>query len=300
MNIIGHTKERQHLEDILRRKNISQMYLFLGPESIGKNQVAFQFGCALVGESSFEVTTEKPTPINVRILEPEIVVRRGVTRKKTLGVLLVREELHILKTSPGAGRYTVLIVRDAHLLTQAAQNLLLKFSEEPDATAVIIFVTHERSSLLETLCSRLEEIRFRFIAEDILKKEGEDHGLLVDTDIPDFFFQLGRPGVLFQAKENPKRFLKKKEQLTKLFRLSSLSLRERLTLAEELAVDVPSSIQLLEWFIPGLYQKTKKLSSENQAKHLLLVASIQEALFELKRADVQPRMTLEHLFLSLR
>lgn len=300
MNIIGHTKERQYLEGIVQRKNISQMYLFLGPESIGKNSVAFDFACALVGEPNFEVSVEKPVPLNVRILEPEMVVRRGVVRKKTLGVLSVREELRILKTSPGADRYMVLIVRDAHLLTQAAQNLLLKFSEEPDATAVIIFVTHERSSLLETLCSRLEEVRFRFIAEDTLKKEGGEYGLIVGTDIPDFFFQLGRPGVLFQAKENPKRFLKKKEQLTKLFRLSALSLRERLSLAEELAVDVPSSIQLLEWFIPGLYQKTKTLSAENQAKHLLLVASIQETLFELKRADAQPRMTLEHLFLSLR
>ncbi|MCW1888452.1 MAG: hypothetical protein KIH67_002760 [Candidatus Moranbacteria bacterium] len=300
MNIIGHTKERQYLESIVQRKNISQMYLFLGPESIGKNSVAFDFACALVGEPSFEASAEKPMPLNVRVLEPEMVVRRGVARKKTLGVLLVREELRILKTSPGTGRYTVLIVRDAHLLTQAAQNLLLKFSEEPDATAVIIFVTHDRSSLLETLCSRLEEIRFRFVGENILKKEGKEHGLMIGTDIPDFFFQLGRPGILFQAKENPKRFLKKKEQLTKLFRLSALSLRERLALAEELAVDVPSSIQLLEWFIPGLYQKAKTLSAENQAKHLLLVASIQETLFELKRADVQPRMTLEHLFLSLR
>ena len=300
MNIIGHTKERKYLESILQRKNISQSYLFLGPESIGKECIAFQFACMLVGESDFRSSGDKPTPLDVRILEPEMVVRRGVTRKKTLGVLSVKEELRILKTSPGIGQYKVLIVRDAHLLTQASQNLLLKFSEEPDATAIVIFVTHERGGLLETLCSRLEEVRFRFVPEETLKKEGESLGLEVSADIPDFFFQLGRPGIIFQAKENPKRFLKKKELLTKLFRLSSLSLRERLALAEELALDVPSSIQLLEWFIPGLYQKAKNLSADNQARHLVLVASIQETLFELKRADVQPRMTLEHLFLSLR
>ncbi len=300
MNIIGHTKEWEYLESILKRKNISQSYLFLGPESIGKELVAFRFACTLVGESDFKPSGDTPMPLNVRVLEPETVVRRGVIRKKTLSVLSVREELRILKTSPRGGLYKVLIVRDAHLLTQAAQNLLLKFSEEPDATAIIIFVTHERGGLLETLCSRLEEMRFRFVPEETLKNEGRVLGLEAGVDIPDFFFQLGRPGILLQAKENPKRFLKKKELLTKLFRLSSLSLRQRIALAEELALDVPSSIQLLEWFIPGLYQKAKKLSTENQARHLLLVASIQETLFELKRADTQPRMTLEHLFLSLR
>ncbi len=299
MKIIGHHEEQKNLEAILQRKNISQSYLFLGPESVGKQSVALGFACALVWEPHFEPSEDKPTPLDVRVLEPETVVRRGVIRKKTIGVAPVREELHILKTSPGESRYRVLIVRDAHLLTTAAQNILLKFTEEPDPTAILIFVTHERGGLLETLCSRLEEIRFRFVSEEVLKSEGKALGLEVNTEIPEFFFQLGRPGILFQAMENPKRFLKKKEQLTKLFRLSTLSLRERLGLAEELALDVPSSIQLLEWFLPGLYARAKNASEEVQAKHLLLLAAIQETLFELKRADVQPRMTLENLFLTL-
>jgi len=299
MSIIGHHQEWEFLKDLTQRKNISQSYLFLGPESIGKQALAFQFACILAGEPEFHATENQPTPLDVAFLEPETVVRRGVIRKKTIGVGLVREQLRFLRTSPGKGRYRVLIITDAHLLTTGSQNVLLKFSEEPDPTAILIFITHERSALLETLCSRLEEVRFRFVPESVLKEEGKNFGLMPNVDIPEFFFQLGRPGILFQALENPKRFVKRKEQLTKLFRISTLSLRERLALAEELAVDVPSSIQLFEWFLPGLYQKAKGVSVENQARHLLLLASVQETLFQLKKADVQPRLTLEQLFLSL-
>jgi DNA polymerase III, delta subunit len=299
MTIIGHHQEQTYIEKLSQSKKLSQSYLFFGPESIGKQLLAFQFACNLVGEPNFQVSEQQAAPLDIARIEPEKVVRRGVVRKKTMGVTLVRDQLKFLKMSPSSGSYRVLIVIDAHLLTPAAQNVLLKFSEEPDPTAIIIFVTHDRGAILETLCSRLEEVRFRFVPEEIILEEGKPFNLIPGDDIPNFFFQLGRPGILFQAKENPKSFLKHKEQLTSLYRISTLSLRERLKLAEELAVDVPGSIQLFEWFLPGLYQRMKGVPVDTQVKHLKVLARIQESLFQLKKTDVQPRLTLEQLFLTL-
>jgi hypothetical protein len=205
-----------------------------------------------------------------------------------------------LRLSPQQGEYKVLIIDDAHLLTTASQNVLLKFAEEPEKGAVIIFITYERQKLLATLLSRLTETRFSFVSEEILRKDGISQKLEVDESLPEFFFRLGRPGILFQAKENPKQFQKKKDFLTKLFRLSTLSLKERLTLADELAKDVPVLIQLFEWFLPGIYARAKDITDPEQVKkHLLLLENLQETLTELRRPEVQARLTLERLFLSL-
>ena len=300
MNIIGHHKERGALKECIEKQQVSQSSLFVGPESVGKRQVAFEWALELVGKDDFVTSPDQATPLDIQILEPVRVVKRGVTRKKSIGVEETRASLRFLQLSSQGGKYKILIVDDAHLLTPASQNMMLKFVEEPEPGAVIIFVTHERRQVIPTLLSRLVEVRFGFVPVDTLEQEGASLGLTKGETLPEFFFRLGRPGVLFQALENPKAFQKKKELLTKLFQISTLSLRARLTLAEELAKDIPTLVQLFEWFLPGLYVRAKEIESEEQIKkHLLLLERLDATLIELKRPGVQARLTLEQLFLSL-
>lgn len=299
MYIIGHAKERATLALLQQQQKVPGSILFTGPESVGKRLVAKEFALSLVGMEDFQSTEAWDLPLDICLVEPESVTKRGVTRKKSIGVEEIRESLHFLHISSQAP-YRVLIINDAHLLTSAAQNMLLKFVEEPEKRAVVIFVTHERQKLLSTLLSRLFEVRFSFVAEDILKQESVTLDIRVTAELPEFFFRLGRPGILVQAKENARQFAKKKEFLTQLYRLSTLSLKERLSLAEELSKDVPTLIQLFEWFLPGIYARTKEIKDAAQLrKHFLLLESLQDTLSSLKRADAQARLTLEQLFLSL-
>jgi hypothetical protein len=300
MNIIGHHQERAKLKALVTTRQVSQSILFVGPENIGKRLVAFEWALELVEQQGFNPSLDQATPLDIQWLEPTRVVRRSVARKKGIGVEETRAGLRFLRLSSQEGVHKVLIVDDAHLLTPASQNMLLKFVEEPEPGTVIIFITHERKSLIPTLLSRLSEVRFGFVPVDTLKKEGAALGLTVGDALPEFFFRLGRPGVLLQAIDNPKAFQKKKELLTKLFQISTLSLRARLTLADELAKDVPVLIQLFEWFVPGLYARSLEVKEEEQIKkHLVLLEQLDETLMALKRPEVQARLTLEHLFLSL-
>lgn len=299
MDIIGHAKERAVLAELQAHGQVPGSLLFTGPESVGKRLVAEEFALALLQMKDFQASEAQELPLDIHRIQPEQVTKRGVTRKKSIGAEEVREGIHFLRLSSQAP-YRVLIIDDAHLLTLAAQNMLLKCVEEPEARTIIIFVTHERQKLLSTLLSRLFEVRFTFVPEEVLKKEGQVFGLQVSAVLPDFFFRLGRPGILLQAQENPKHFTKKKELLTKLYKLSTLSLRERLALAEELSKDVPTLIQLFEWFLPGLYVRTRSLEDASQIKkHFLLLEALQETLINLKRSNTQARLTLEHFFLSL-
>lgn len=300
MEIIGHHKERAALQKLLAEGRMGQSYLFSGPESIGKRLVALDFAYQLVGQSDFVASEDQPTPLDVQLLEPVSETKRGVVKKKGLSTKEVRESLRFLQETPFQGPYRVLIITDAHLLSLGAQNALLKFVEEPEPTAVLIFVTHESGVLLDTLRSRLLGVRFDFVPEALLKGEGEKFDIRVTEEVPAFFFSLGRPGVLLEAKRKPELFKKKKEALAKFFRLSNLSTAERLRLAESLASDVPTLIQLLEWFLPGLHTQTTKEKDEAKlSRYFLLLEKITQALVRLKKPESNARLVLENLLLAL-
>lgn len=300
MEIIGHHKERAALAKLEKAGRIGQSYLFSGPESIGKSLVAFDFACRLVGQPNFQPSENQGTPLDVRMLEPETLVKRGVAKKKRISTKEVREALRFLQETPFQGSYRVLIVCDAHLLSPGAQNALLKFVEEPEPTAVMVFVTHESGQLLETLRSRLLALRFDFVSEAILKEEGAAFGLAASSEVPEFFFSLGRPGILLRAKENPKAFQAKKDALGKLFRVSTLSVAERLRLAESLAADVPTLVQLLEWFLPGIHAQTRKERDAGKlSRYFLLLEKVTEALHCLKKPEYNARLVFENLLLAL-
>ncbi|OGI21301.1 MAG: hypothetical protein A2808_01395 [Candidatus Moranbacteria bacterium RIFCSPHIGHO2_01_FULL_55_24] len=299
MQIIGHEKERALLRQFATSGNISQSYLFSGPESVGKALVAFEFACLLAGEPDFEPTEALPHPLDVMILSPRQEKKRGVTKEKSISAEEAREGIQFLSKRPQSG-YRVLIIRDAHRLSHTAQNALLKFVEEPEPQAVIILVTHDAGSLLSTLLSRVATTRFQFVPEALLAEKFTPLFRSQGESLPDFFFSLGRPGILFRALEDSQGFARDKELLSLLFRLSALSLRERLKLAEELAKDVPRAIRLLEWYLPGIHRQAAR---EEQPKRIsqffLFLENVNQTLSLLKHSQGNARLALESLFLAL-
>ncbi len=301
MYIIGHQKERALLRESLDRKALAQAYLFVGPRGIGKRLCALEFAAHLVGEPEFEPTTGKEHPYDVMVLRPLEETKRGVTKTKNIGAAAVREALVFLGSFPAQGAYRVLIVEDAHRLSETAQNVLLKTLEEPCSTAVIILVTHESGALLSTVLSRVKRVRFDFLEEELLKqafRERYDEATL--RPIAPFFYSLGRPGMILAAAENPEGFAANREVLSALFRLSTLSLAERLSLAEKMAVHADRTIELLEWWLPGLYQQSVKITDKKGTTRFFeLLEDVEGTMRLLKTTQSNARLLLEKLFLSV-
>jgi len=302
MFIIGHQRERERLAFISKKETMSQSYLFFGPQSVGKSLCALEFASLLVSEPDFEPSEEKPYPFDVTILRPEEETKRGVTKQKSIGVEEIREALSFLSHFPTKGRFRVLIIEDAHKLSLSAQNVLLKTLEEPNPSSVIILVTHEVGNIISTILSRVERVRFRYVdAEEIASRSAvffsnNNH----DQKIAPFFFSLGRPGMIKEISSNPQKFALKQEKLSRLFRLSSLSISERLTLAEELSKNVPEMIRLFEWWLPGLHKQATEGRSFSQTKQFFrLLEDTEHTLFLLKTTQSNARLLAEKLFLSL-
>ncbi|OIP58717.1 MAG: hypothetical protein CO143_02030 [Candidatus Moranbacteria bacterium CG_4_9_14_3_um_filter_45_14] len=301
MKIIGHHKERERLKKLAQENKISQGYLFVGPQSVGKSLCALEFAMELVSEPSFEPNENKPYPFDVLVVKPEEETKHSVTKQKSIGVETMRDVLSFLARFPAVGRFRVAIIEDAQKLSLAAQNVILKTLEEPNPSAVMILITHEVGSIIPTILSRVERIRFDYVPEKEI--ENDIDALFVrknEYPIASFFFSLGRPGMIVQAVLDPQSFTKEQEKLGRLFRLSSLTLGERLGLAEELAKNVPESIRLLEWWLPGLHtQALKETDIRRTARFFRLLEEAEQTLTLLKTTQSNARLLLEKLFFSI-
>ena len=296
MYIIGHQKERERLKRIAESRQPAQSYLFFGPQGIGKRLCALEFGCVLVSEPDFVSNETKPYPFDVLVVRPREEIKRGVTKTKSVSADEIRDALSFLGQYPVSGRYRVVIIEDAHKLSQTAQNVLLKTLEEPNTSAVIILVTHEIGSLVSTILSRVERTRFDFVPEEEIRQGISEK----PHDIAPFFFSLGRPGMILRALNDPEEFASERGKLEKLFRLSTLSLAERLGLAEEFSSHTPLTIRLLEQWLPGLHtQALRATEQKNSTRFFSLLEQVERTLRLLKTTQSNVRLLLETLFLSI-
>ena len=297
MHIIGHHRERALLAENVQRGTTAQAYLFTGPRSIGKALCALELAAELVGEPEFEPGDDQPYPYDVRVLRPQSETKRGITKTKSIPVEEVRETRSFLSQYPAKGNYRVLIIEDAHRLSETAQNALLKTLEEPVSSAVLILVTHEVGAILPTVLSRVKRIRFDFVSPHELRAgipESET------TAIAPFFYTLGRPGMLMSALQSPESFVKNRELLSQLYRLSTLSLGERMSLAERLGTETDRAIQLLEWWLPGLHEQAKKGTERPlTTRYYQLLERVTETIHLLKTTQSNARLLLEKLFFAL-
>ncbi len=294
MYIIGHAQQRNFLATRAKSGAPNHAYIFSGPDRIGKFLVAQEFARLLCGRDDGE--TEDVS--DIFLLEPEREEKKGVIREKSIPVESVRDLRLFLSQYPARGRFRVAIVRDAEKLLEPAQNAILKTLEEPSDTGVILFVTSEPDKLLPTVRSRMERIVFGPVAT----KEVEAGIRQLFPSAPSveaFFSSLGRPGLVIEALQNPDRFSERKETLRSLFRIASLSIRERIDLSERFSRNVPEAIELFDWWIIGMREHMKASSDEAVLrKRYLLLEQVSRVKKTLQETNAGARLLLDSLFLS--
>lgn len=300
MELLGHKEAIDALYQEITVLPDGRSYLFAGPRAIGKFQAALELAKMVVAEPLFEASEEAPYPADVMVLEPSTVTNKEKTKQKGVSVENIREALQFLTRYPSKGTYRILIIRDAHILSSAAQNMILKTLEEPPESALLILVTHEPGALLETVRSRVSEKNFSPVGLEELTQRYPD-SWLTDNAIPTFFRTFGRPGVLELAALHPEQFQKNKALLSQLYTITQLSTKERLTLAEELAKDVPQAVELLEWWLTGLQaQGSRQEKKEQKIQFYTFLKNIFEVIETLKTTQGNARLLLEQLFFQIR
>jgi len=101
---------------------------------------------------------ELDTPDIEQIKHPDLLILKELPGKKSIGIDQSRELINFLYQKPFSAPGKVALIREAHKLTTAAQNALLKTLEEPPSYATIILEAKTESSLLPTVVSRCQRI----------------------------------------------------------------------------------------------------------------------------------------------
>jgi DNA polymerase III delta' subunit len=141
----------------------SGSFIFVGPPHIGKATAAKEFA------RSLNCLTDNSGPCdNCKRLQagayPDFIV---LTAEPGKGILI--GQVRALRTALGLKPYEsgrrIVLVDDAHLLTDEAQNALLKLIEEPPKDTIFILSTHRLMALLPTVRSRCAVIYFSPVEE---------------------------------------------------------------------------------------------------------------------------------------
>lgn len=145
------------LSSMRRKGQLRHALMFVGPEGVGKwlwaMSLAREVLCLASGEAkcvcaSCDKVADHP---DLMIMGPE---------SDSLKIEPVREMIARCQLRPLVSQRRVVLIRDAHLLTIQAQNALLKTLEEPPGGTVFFVITHRERSMLPTIRSRCQLVRF--------------------------------------------------------------------------------------------------------------------------------------------
>ena len=176
--LIGHSKIIADLKRLAKSGGLSHGYIFFGPSMVGKRTTAqalakfLEKGSPskfLPGKSwdgKFE-TLREGEPLQDSMTIDVAFARRLNPEKKSdeIGIDAVRELKGFLWQKPGASARRTAIIDDGELLTAEAQNALLKITEEPPQSSLLILITNDIDGLLPTISSRLQKIYFSTVPE---------------------------------------------------------------------------------------------------------------------------------------
>ena len=119
------------------------------------------------------------------LIEPE---------EKEIKISQIRELIWKLSLKPYAAPLKVAIIDKSHLMNQEAQNCFLKTLEEPKENTYLVLITEHPDSLLSTILSRCQSIKFYPVSqkeiENYLKKEKINEGKIQEI----LKISMGRPG----------------------------------------------------------------------------------------------------------
>jgi DNA polymerase-3 subunit gamma/tau len=158
--VVGQDAIVRTLKNAIAAGQVRQAYLFAGPRGTGKTSLARILAKGLN-------CTQGPTPMPDKTCNVCVTIANGTSldvvemdAASQRGIDDIREIRDRVVLQPVEGRYKVYILDEAHQLTDAAWNALLKLIEEPPPHLVFVFCTTDLAKVLPTVRSRCQTFVF--------------------------------------------------------------------------------------------------------------------------------------------
>jgi DNA polymerase III subunit gamma/tau len=154
--VVGQEAVVHTLRNAIEAEQVRHAYLFAGPRGTGKTSLARILAKALNCAQGPTATPDKVCHACVAIANGTSLDVVEMDAASQRGIDDIREIRDRVVLQPVEGRYKVYILDEAHQLTDAAFNALLKLIEEPPPHLVFVFCTTELQKMLPTVRSRCQ------------------------------------------------------------------------------------------------------------------------------------------------
>jgi len=158
--VVGQEPVVRTLKNAIELGQVRQAYLFAGPRGTGKTSMARILAKALNCEHGPTISPDKVCHACVAIANGSSLDVVEMDAASQRGIDDIREIRDRVVLQPAEGRYKVYILDEAHQLTDAAWNALLKLIEEPPPHLVFVFCTTDLAKVLQTVRSRCQTFVF--------------------------------------------------------------------------------------------------------------------------------------------
>ncbi|MGH9681702.1 MAG: DNA polymerase III subunit gamma/tau, partial [Candidatus Acidiferrales bacterium] len=163
-DVVGQQHVTRTLSNAILSGRVAHAYIFSGARGVGKTTTARILAKALncakgpAAEPCNECDSCREIGLgnSLDVIEIDAASNRGIDQ--------IRELREMVRYAPAGGRYKVVILDEAHMLTDEASNALLKTLEEPPDKVIFVMATTEPENLAETIRSRSQHFHFRALS----------------------------------------------------------------------------------------------------------------------------------------
>jgi DNA polymerase-3 subunit gamma/tau len=171
-DVIGQDHVTRTLLNALAQNRIAHGYIFSGHRGIGKTTIARILASALNCRNVVG-SKERPTFEPCNVCESCVEIRQGnavdvieIDAATNRGIDEIRELRDAARYRPARDKYKIYILDEAHQITDAAFNALLKTLEEPPEHIVFMMATTQPEDIPQTIRSRCQHFSFHAVKLD--------------------------------------------------------------------------------------------------------------------------------------
>ena len=167
-DVIGQEHVTRTLQNAIAQERIAHGYIFSGHRGIGKTTVARILAMAVNCRSS-----DKPVAEPCGVCDSCVEIRAGnsvdvieIDAATNRGIDEIRELREAARYRPARDRFKIYILDEAHQITDAAFNALLKTLEEPPSHVIFMLATTQPEDIPQTIRSRCQHFSYRAMKFD--------------------------------------------------------------------------------------------------------------------------------------